>query len=197
MQQRKHHLGRAALLVAVSILPVIFRGGCRPKAPKTRNEALTLMLKYGEKGKYDAATRVVQDWLNAHPEDASWGGGTLYDQIGIIYLARASQEPARKDEWIQQAIASDNKNLSLNQPKDIGVELFVVGRGFEEAGDISTTASCLYYGQALKAFADLEPVIQGDRYNASGTAVPLAPLRRDTERVRERVQTNLARAGYK
>jgi len=155
------------------------------------------MVKYTERGKYDDAIRVAQGWLNAHPEDSSWGGGMFYDQMGIIYLLRASKDLARKDKWVKQAITSYDKNLSLHQPKDIGVELFSVGRGFEEAGDLSTTDSCLYYGRALKAFADLEPAIQGDTYNASGTAVPLAPFRRDTERVRERVQAKLAKAGCK
>ena len=95
------------------------------------------------------------------------------------------------------ATASYDKNLSMNQPKRIGVELFSVGRGFEEAGDLSTTDNCLYYGRALKVFADLEPAIQGDTYNASGVTLPLASFRRDTERARERVQAKLTKAGCK
>jgi tetratricopeptide (TPR) repeat protein len=197
MRRPKRHLARTALLVVATVLLLVLSGGCHAWSPKTRTDAVTLMANYGKQGKYDDAIRVAHEWLKSHPEDASWDGGTFYDQMGLIYLVRASKDPARKDEWIKQAIASFDKNLSINQPKDIGVELFVVGRGFEEAGDLSTTDSCLYYEQAIKAFAELEPAIQGDTYNASGTAIPLEPLRRDTERVRERVRTKLTKAGCK
>jgi tetratricopeptide (TPR) repeat protein len=197
MQRPERRSVRSHLLVVVSVLAVVFVVGCRARPPKTESEAITLMAEYGKRGKYDDAIRVAQEWLNSHPEDASWGNGIFYDQIGIVYLLKASKDPARKDEWIKQAIASYDKNLSLHQPKDIGIELYSIGRGFEEAGNLSTMDSCLYYGRALKAFADLEPYIQDDTYTGSPGKVPLASFRRDNERARQRVQTKFAKAGCK
>ena len=65
---------------------------------------ITLMTRHGKKGKWDDAIRVAQEWLKSHPEDDSGANGLVYEQMAIVYLAKASRDATHKDEWIRQAV---------------------------------------------------------------------------------------------
>ncbi len=159
---------------------------------------ITLMTRHGKKGKWDDAIRVAQEWLKSHPEDDSGANGLVYEQMAIVYLAKASRDATHKDEWIRQAVVYFDKDLSLHpqEPFDT-VKFYSAGRGFEEAGDLSTADSCLYYGRALKAFADEQPFLQGDTYTVSGDSIPLTPMRKENEKSMERVQAKFVKTGCK
>jgi hypothetical protein len=197
MRQREHRAAKLTLLAVVLILAIVFLGGCRAGPPKGRSEMITLMTKYGKQGKWDDAIRVAEEWLKSHPEDDSGANGIVYEQIAMVYLGKASRDATHKDEWIRQAVAYFDKDLSVPRQKPVDIEYYSAGRGFEVAGDLSTGDSCLYYGRALKAFADEVPFIQGETYTASGATVPLAPMRQENEKSRERVQAKFAKAGCK
>lgn len=197
MRQQERGSSKPTLLAAVSILAAVFLGGCRAAPPKTRSELITLMTSYGKQGKWDGAIRLAQEWLKSHPEDGSGANGIVYEQMALVYLVKASRDPMHKDEWIRQAVTYFDKDLSLHQPKPIDIEFYSAGRGFEQAGDLSTADSCLYYGRALKAFVEEQPFLQGDTYTDSGASIPLAPIRQENEKARERVQAKFAKAGCK
>jgi hypothetical protein len=165
--------------------------GCKAKTPETLNDARTLMGNYGQRGGYDDAIRVAQNWMERHPEDS------LYDQVAIIYLVKASKDGAHKDEWIGQAVANYEKDLKAHKMGAVDIELYEVGLGFERAGDLSTHDSCLYYGRAVKAFEDEVQFIQGDSYTAYGSTVPLAPVRQGNDKALERVKSKFDKAGCK
>jgi hypothetical protein len=152
------------------------------------------MSRYNQQGRHDDAIRVAQDWLKKHPEDPLHGA-TFYEQIAITYLIKASKDSTHKDEWIQQAVAYYDKDLSVHQKNDVDIELYSVGRGFETAGDLSTNNSCLYYGRAVNAFEEEIPFIQGDSLTAYGQAIPLAPRRQENEKALERVKAKFAKTG--
>lgn len=165
--------------------------GCKAKTPEKLSDAMTLIVNYNQQGRYDDAIKVAQDWMERHPEDS------LYDQVAICYLAKASRDRSHKDQWIQQAVANYEKDLSAHKKGAVDVELYEVGRGFEFAGDLSTRDSCLYYGRAVKAFEEEVQFIQGDSYTAYGHTTPLAPVRRDNEKALERVKSKFDKAGCK
>ncbi len=171
---------------------VFLIGGCRVTAPEKGSEAITLMAKYNQQGRHDDALKVAQDWLKKHPEDSSHGA-TFYEQIAITYLIKASKDSTHKDEWIQQAVAYYDKDLSVHQKGNIDLELYTVGRGFESAGDLSTNNRCSYYGRAVKAFEEELPFIQGDSFTAYGKTIPLAPVRQENEKALERVKAKFAK----
>ena len=154
------------------------------------------MARYNQQGRHDDAIKVAQDWLKKHPEDPLHGA-TFYEQIAITYLMKASKDSAHKDEWIQEAINYYDKDLSVHQKKDIDLELYTVGRGFELAGDLSTNDSCLYYRRAVKTFEEERPFIQGNSYTAYGKTTQLAPVRQENEKALERVKAKFASAGCK
>lgn len=183
-------------LAVFSFFAIFFLGGCRVSTPEKGSDAITLMARYNQEGRHDDAIRVAQDWLKKHPEDPSHGA-TFYEQIAITYLMKASKDAARKDEWIRQAVAYYDKDISVHQKSDIDIELYSVGRGFELAGDMSTNDSCLYYGRAVKSFEGEVPFIQGDSYTAYGKTIPLAPVRQENDKALERVKAKFNKASCK
>ena len=183
-------------LAIVSFFAIVLLGGCHTSAPRRGSETITLMARFNQQGRHDDAIRIAQNWLKKHPEDTSQNG-TFYEQIAITYLMKASKDTAHKEEWIQQAITYYDKDLSVHRKENIDIELYTAGRGFEAAGDLSTTNSCLYYGRAVSAFEEETQFIQRDSLTAYGKTIPLAPVRKENEKALERVKTKLANAGCK
>lgn len=182
--------------LAILSFAVALLAGCSTDTPKTGSEAISLMTRYNQQGRHDDAIKLAQEWLKTHPEDPMHGA-TFYQQIAITYLMKASKDHAHKDEWIEQAVANLDKDLSVHQKTDIDLELFSVGRDFEVAGDLSTTNGCVYYRRAVKDFEDEIPFIQGDSFTAYGKTTPLSPVRQENEKALERVKAKLAKAGCK
>jgi hypothetical protein len=183
-------------LAIISLFAIVLLGDCHASVPEKVSEAVTLMTRYNQQGRHDDAIRVAQDWLKKHPDDPLHGA-TFYEQIAITYLMKASKDRAHKDEWIEQAVTYYDKDLSVHQKKDIDIELYTVGRGFESAGDLSAKNNCVYYGRAIKAFEEEIPFIQGDHFTGYGKTIPLAPVRKENEQALERVKVKFGRAGCK
>jgi hypothetical protein len=181
-------------LVVISFFAIVLLGDCHANTPEKASDAISLMTKYNQRGRHDDAIRVAQDWLKRHPEDS---GATFYEQIALTYLMKASKDSTHKDEWIQQAVTYYDKELSVHQKREVDVELYGVGRGFETAGDLSTRDGCLYYGRALKAFEQEASYIHGDSFTAYGKTIPLAPVRKENEQALERVKVKFMTANCK
>ena len=182
--------------VAVISFLVVFLAGCRTSVPKGASEAITLMTEYNKQGRHEDAIRLAQDWLKEHPDDAS-DSGKFYQQIAMTYLTKASKDTAHKDEWIKQTVDYFDRDLSVHQKTNADIELYIVGRGFETAGQLSTANGCEYYGRAVKAFEEETPYIQGDDFTPYGEAVELASIREANKKALERVKAELAEAGCK
>jgi len=187
-------VSKRAQFALLSFLAIVLLGGCSAGVPKTGSEAISLMSRYNQQGRHDDAIRLAQQWLKTHPEDPLHGA-TFYGQIALTYLMKASEDSAHKDEWIEQAVANFDKDISVHQKTDIDIELYGVGRGFELAGDLSTSNGCLYYRRAIKDFEDEVHFIQGDSFTAYGKTTPLAPVRQENEKALERVKAKLTKAG--
>ena len=178
-----HRRGLSILLIVACSF-----AGCTSKAPEKVNDAMTLIVSYSERGRYDDAIRVAQDWMEKHPQDS------LYDQVAICYLAKASNDSGHKDQWVQQAAVNFERVLAAHEKDGVGVELYEVGRGFERAGDLSTNDRCVYYSRAVKAFEEEAQFIQGDSYTAYGHTTPLAPVRQENQKALERVKSKIDNA---
>jgi hypothetical protein len=187
-------VSHGAQLAVVSLLSIVVLGGCRSGVPQTGSEALALITRYDQKGQYDDAIRVAEDWLEKHPDD---NDGTFYEQIALAYLIKASKQSPHEDEWITQAASNYDKVLSVHRKNAVDVELYIVGRGFELAGDLSTNDGCLYYRRAIDSYDEEIPFIQADSYTAYGKTIPLAPVRQENEKALERVKAKFADAHCK
>jgi hypothetical protein len=182
--------------LALLSLLVIVLVGCHASTPEKGSDTISLIATLDQRGRYDEAIRVAQDWMKKHPEDTSHNGA-FYDQIALAYLMKAAKDTAHKEEWIEQAVAYYDKDLSVHQKNDVDIELYDVGRGFETAGDLSTTNGCLYFGRAVKAFEEEVSFIQGDSYTAYGKTIPLEPVRQENEKALQRVKAKFTKAGCK
>jgi hypothetical protein len=182
-------------LAPLSLFVILFLG-CHASTPEKVSDTLSLIARLDQQGRYDETIRVAQDWMKKHP-DATSHNLALYDQIAIAYLMKASKNTEHREEWIRQAVAYYDEDLSVHQKGEIDLELYEAGRGFEMAGDLSTTDSCLYYARAVKAFEEEVSFIQGDNYTAYGRTTPLEPVRQDNEKALERVKAKFTKAGCK
>jgi tetratricopeptide (TPR) repeat protein len=192
---RKSPLAIRTQLALLSLL-VIILVGCHASLPAEGSDAISLMTTLDQRGRYDEAIRVAQAWMKKHPEDSAHNWA-FYDQIAITYLMKASKDPGQREYWVHQAVDYYDKALLAHQKTDVDITLYETGRGFETAGDLSTTNRCLYYGRAVKAFEEEIPFIQGDSYTAYGKTIPLEPVRQQDEKALEAVKVKFAKAGCK
>lgn len=183
---------KCAVLLLVPMAALV---GCRAKTPDTRSDLFTLMVKFGQAGNYDDAIRVGQDWLGKHPQNSD--RDLVYEQVALSYLAKAGKDKVHRDEWIQQAVAYFDDDLSVHTKGEADIELYSVGRGLEMAGDLSSKGKCSYYGRSIGDFEDEVGFIQGDSYSAYGKTIPLAPIRQENEKALERVKTKFEKTGCK
>ena len=192
-----------ALLVSASSQLLIFLFAaapflvsCKVSTPDKGSDAISLMAKYAQRGRYDDALQIAQDWLHKHPHDAPHAA-TFYEQMAVIYLTKASKDLAHREEWVRQAVQYYEKDLATHEKQAIDIEFYSVGRGLEAAGDLSKANGCTYYTRAAKLFEDEVPLIQGDSYTAYGHTIPLEPVRLENQTALNRVKTKLESAGCK
>ena len=183
----------AALFLFV---PTMMLAGCRISAPEDPNQAMAQMVKYGQKGKPEVAIKVAEDWLSKHPNETAHKSA-LYEQMAITYLIWASKDNARREELVGNAAIYYEREILERQERPVDLTFYNAGRGFENAGDLSTVNRCVYYGRAVRAFEKEAPYIQGESYTAYGKTIPLAPVRGENEKSLERVKSKYETAGCK
>jgi len=154
----------------------------------------TQMVNYTKQGRYEDAIQVGLQTLHNQPGDES-----VYQQIAFVYFIRAQKDSDRRQEWVTMAVSYVEKSLSLNsKDRDVaGVNIFQDARSFEVAGDLSTTGRCDYYERARKLLEDRVALLQGDQLTLEGKTYPLAPLRRENDKILSSVKGKAANAGCK
>ena len=152
------------------------------------------MVNYTKQGRYEDAIQVGIHALQNQPSDES-----VYQQIAVVYFIRAQKDSDRRQEWVTTAVSYVEKSLSLNsKDRDVaGVHLFQDARSFEVAGDLSTSGRCAYYDRAQKLLEDRVPPLEGDQLTLEGRTYPLAPLRKENDKILTSVKGKAANAGCK
>jgi len=157
-----------------------------------KNDFGSQMVTYTKQGRYEDAIQVGLHALQNQPSDE-----IIYEGIATIYLVRAQKEPDQREQWVGKAVAYAEKALSLNsRDRDVaGVHLFQDGRTFEVAGDLSTSGRCGYFERARKILEGRTLPLQGDQVTLEGRSYPLAPLRRENDKILAGVKEKAANAG--
>src|SRR3989442_770974 len=166
-------------------------------SPKSGSEALTWAIELQQAGRYDEAVQVLQTWLKGPRRDASQDG-FLYQQIAMIYIAKAYKKPATKDESVHRAELSLQQALAFfgkKEPEDIDIDLYGIGLTYETLGDLSEKDKCQFYGKAKRMLVRQLPLIKGDSYTAYGKTVPLEPLRAEIRKHLDGVNQKSSSAG--
>ncbi len=152
------------------------------------------MVTYTKQGRYEDAIQVGLHALQNQPGDES-----VYQGIAVVYFIRAQKDADRRQDWVTRGVSYVEKSISLNsKDKDVaGVHLFQDARSFEVAGDLSTSGRCGYYERARKILEDRAPLLQADQVTLEGRSYPLAPLRRENDKILAGVKEKAAKAGCK
>jgi hypothetical protein len=121
----------------------------------------------------------------------------VYQQIAAVYFIRAQKDSDRRQEWVTRGVSFVEKSLSLNsKDRDVaGVHLFQDARGFEPAGDLSTSGRCGYCERARKLLENRVLLLQGDQVTVEGRSYPLAPLRKENDKILAGVKGKATNAG--
>jgi hypothetical protein len=89
----------------------------RRDVPKTGSEALNRAIELQEAGRFDKAVQCLQTWMKGASRNTSHDG-FLYQQIAMIYIAKAYKKPASRDESIRQAQLNLEKSLDFINKRD-------------------------------------------------------------------------------
>jgi hypothetical protein len=157
-------------------------------------DAGSRMTKYVKEGRYDDAIHIGLGSLRNQPSDEFF-----YNQIAVVYFVRAEKDRDRREQWVASAVSYTEQALALNsKSKDVaGILLFQEGRSFGLAGDLSSMKRCTHYGRALFLIQQREGLLQGKQVTVDGTAYPLAPMRKENEKILMDIKAKAANAGCK
>ena len=187
------HRTRLAFFALVTLLSSFC--ACE-KPPRSRAEAVTRMVQLQESGRYDDAIRVVEEWMNQHPNDTSQND-FLHLQIAIVYISKAYHQQQIRNQSVQDAASHVEQALNLYAAKkreDMDSFLSGIGCAYEILGDLSEKDKCQFYANARKAFEGQRPLIKGDSYTEDGRTVALEPLRADVRKHLTSLEEKSARA---
>jgi hypothetical protein len=158
---------------------------------------LNRMIELQKEGRYDKAAQVAQNWMNDRRRDIS-GDGFLYEQIAIVYTAKAYKKPGTRSESLHLAELNLKNALDLfekEEHKDLNLDLFEIGGGYEILADISNKDKCRMYKNARELFVRQLPLVKGDSYTAYGHTTQLEPVRRDVRKHLDAVNEKIVKAG--
>jgi len=162
------------------------------RTPRNQTEVLNRMIELQKEGRYDKAVQVAQSWIDVSDD------GLMYDQIAFVYITRAYNKPAYRDESIRRAEESLQKALAFfdGQNQDIlSLEPFEIGGAYEILADISDKDKCRLYEKARELFVRQLPMIKGDSYAAYGHTTRLEPVRSDVRKHLDAVNGKSSKGG--
>ena len=183
----KRSMLAAVILATCQMIPI----GCQ--SAQTRPDDFgSQMVAYTKQGRYDDAIQVGIKALENKPTDE-----VVYQQIAIVYLIRAGKDEALREQWVSKAISYTEKALSLNsKDRDVaGVHVLQEALSFESAGDLSAAERCAYYQREKKLLTDRIPLLQGEQLTIERKAYPLAPLRKENDKILARIEEKRTKAG--
>src|SRR4029077_3013503 len=186
----------AATLPCLALITICSTLWACQKPARSRGEAVTRMVQLQEKGRYDDAVRVVQDWMSLHQDNPSQVE-FLHIQIAIVYTIKA-YHGLKRGESIQNAASQLEEAVKVHaseQPETADLDLLGVGAGYEALGELAEKDKCQYFAKARTVFHDQWPLIQGDSYTADGSTVPLEPVRAEVRKHLASVQEKSNQAG--
>ncbi|HTT32650.1 MAG TPA: hypothetical protein VMH48_03525 [Methylomirabilota bacterium] len=172
----------------------------RTRVPKSGSEALNWAIEFQKVGRYDEGVEVLQTWLKGSNRDTSHDG-FLYQQIAMMYIAKAYAKPTTRDQSIADAELNLEKSLDFlnNEKKQNGgldsMVLEGVGGAYQVLGDMTDKSKCRYYEKARQALVRDLPLIHGDSYTAYGTTVPLEPVRAESRKQLDGVNEKYSKSG--
>ncbi|HMD10182.1 MAG TPA: hypothetical protein VKH63_21800 [Candidatus Acidoferrum sp.] len=155
------------------------------------------MIELQKQGRYDGAVRVVQNWMNDGTRNISHDE-ILYQQIAMIYIARAYKKSESRNESAHLAELNLGRSLDLfdkQESKDNDPWLIEIGGAYEVLGDISDKDKCRLYEKARDLYLEQLPLIKGTSFTAYGYTAQLEPVRTEVRKHLDATKIKLSAAG--
>jgi len=167
------------------------------RVPQNETEVQNRVLELQKEGRYDKAVEVIRKWMSDNRRDPSHDESFLRD-IAMTYFMKAWKNPTSRDASIQESALNLEKALELlekNKPDGIQLDLYEIGRNYEELGNLSLKNKCQYYEKARSSYVRQLPVIAGESYSAYGKTFHLEPIRKEIRNHLEATETKLVQTG--
>ncbi|SRR6266436_4008324 len=167
------------------------------RIPQNESQVLNRMIELQREGRYDKAAQVVQNWMKDSRRDTAHDE-LLFQQIAMVYIAKAYKKPGSRGESIHLAEMNLEKSLDLfekEESKDNDPWLFEIGGAYEILGDVSDKDKCRLYEIARQALERQLPLIKGDSFTAYSKSLPLEPLRAEIRKHLDAVNKESSTAG--
>jgi hypothetical protein len=165
--------------------------------PKKGSEALNWAMELQQAGRYDKAAQVLQTWMKGPSRDTSHDG-FLYQQIAMIYIAKAYKKPKTRNDSIRQSelnLIEAQRLFDQQQVRDNDSSLYGIGGAYEILGDMSDKDKCRLYEIGRHTLERQLRLVVGDSFNAYGKTVPLEPLRAEIRKHLGSVNKKFSTAG--
>jgi len=184
-----------AVLVVISI-PAGWLVYHETRVPQNEAEVNERVFELQKEHRYAKAVQVCQAWMTDPRYDSS-EDVFFFHQIAMIYFIKAYERPAFRNESIQASANNLEKSLEAfdkRKTQGIQLDLYEIGRVYEELGKLTSQSKCQYYERARAAYIRQLPMIEGESYTAYGHTTRLAPVRAEIARYLDSVKLDLSQA---
>ncbi len=184
-------------ILAVLLIPVAWLAYQETRIPQNEAEVNKRIFELQKEHRYDKAVQVCRRWM-LDPRYDSSQDVSFFQQIAMIYFMKAYERPASRRESIQASADNLEKALGAfdkKKPESIQLDLYEIGRVYEELGKLTTQSKCQYYERARTSYIRQLTMIEGESYTAYGHTTRLAPVRAEITRHLDAVKLELSRAG--
>jgi len=117
----------------------------------------------------------------------------ILDQIALLYLSRAVKDRNHREQWLKQADIFADRSVAINPV--INVERYEAAAIFESSGDLTNGDKCPLYHRSLTLLAEWSSTLTAENLRVGETSVPAAPIRKEMEGVKSRIEAKQTRAG--
>jgi tetratricopeptide (TPR) repeat protein len=154
---------------------------------ESRTDVITRMAEYTREGHYEESIQAGMNALENKPSDE-----VVLRQIAIVYLIRGDKDREHTEQSVKQAIIFAEKSLAINPANYVG--RYEAARIFEHSGDLSKADKCSLYSRALKTLAEWFSTLQGENIAVEEKSFPTAPLRKEADATKSRIEGKLAQS---
>ena len=167
------------------------------RVPQNEADVLKRQVELQREHRYDKAIQMLRDWM-ANPSYDSSQDYYYFEQLAMIYFMKAYERPRDRDESILASAANLRKAAEAfdkKKPDGVRLDLYEIGRTYEELGNLAGTNKCQYYENARGFYIRQLPMIEGESYTAYGHTTSLAPVRAEITKHLEATKLKLTRTG--
>jgi hypothetical protein len=135
----------------------------KPRASPT-NEQMKKMVTMMLESRQDQFQQAIDTGTAALKNDPS--DTYLLGEIAGVYARRAQKNAEHREKWVSEEAVYLDRTISLDPENKFPDKFYVVGDGFEQAGDLSTSKRCFYYRRALENIQNEAQLLADHKFEA-------------------------------